>query len=171
MKLNDLPKTTTKSKKRVGRGYGSGRGKTSGRGTKGQKARGKVKLGFEGGQLPLIKRLPLQRGKGKFKSFKKKPLVVNVKVLNLLPKKETVDLKTLIKYRIVKEDEAKKFGVKILGDGELRIPLTVELPCSKGAIKKIEEAGGKITRTQQQKNIKTKQIQKKEVKKSKEKKV
>jgi len=171
MKLNDLPKTTTKSKKRVGRGYGSGRGKTSGRGTKGQKARGKVKLGFEGGQLPLIKRLPLQRGKGKFKSFKKKPLVVNVKVLNLLPKKETVDLKTLIKYRIVKEDEAKKFGVKILGDGELRIPLTVELPCSKGAIKKIEEAGGKITRTQEQKNIKTKQIQKKEVKKSKEKKV
>ena len=185
MKLNNLPKTTTKSKKRVGRGYGSGRGKTSGRGTKGQKARGKVRLGFEGGQLPLIKRLPLQRGKGKFKSFKKKPLVVNVKILNLLPKKETVDLKTLIKYRIVKEDEAKKFGVKILGDGELRTPLTVELPCSKGAIKKIEEAGGKVTRTREsrlkvedprhkmsgQKNIKTKQIQKKEVKKSKAKKV
>lgn len=144
MKLNKLPKTTTKSKKRVGRGYGSGRGKTAGRGTKGQKARGKVKLGFEGGQLPLVKRLPLQRGKGRFKSFKKKPLVVNVKFLNLLPEKEVVTLETLIKYKIVKEDEAKKFGVKILGDGVLRIPLTVKLPCSKGAIKKIEEAGGKV---------------------------
>jgi len=144
MKLNKLPKTTTISKKRVGRGYGSGRGKTAGRGTKGQKARGKVKLGFEGGQIPLIKRLPLQRGKGKFKSFKKKPLVVNVKILNLLAKDEVVDLKTLVKYKIVKEDEAKKFGVKILGDGELKTALTVKLPCSKGAIKKIEEAGGKV---------------------------
>lgn len=144
MELSKLSKTTTKSKKRVGRGYGSGRGKTAGRGTKGQKARGKVKLGFEGGQLPLIKRLPLQRGKGKFKSFKTKPLVVNVKLLNLLPKDEVVDLKTLVKYKILKEDEAKKFGVKILGDGELKKPLVVKLPCSKGAIKKIEKAGGKV---------------------------
>lgn len=144
MELSKLSKTTTKSKKRVGRGYGSGRGKTAGRGTKGQKARGKVKLGFEGGQLPLIKRLPLQRGKGKFKSFKTKPLVVNVKLLNLLPKDEVVDLKTLVKYKILKEDEAKKFGVKILGDGELKKPLVVKLPCSKGAIEKIEKAGGKV---------------------------
>ena len=89
MKLDQLPKITTKKKKRLGRGYGSGKGgHTVGRGAKGQKARGKVKLGFEGGQLPLIKRLPLKRGKGKFKSFKKKPLVVNVRFLNLLPKKE-----------------------------------------------------------------------------------
>lgn len=144
MKLDQLPKTTIKSKKRLGRGYGSGRGKTAGRGTKGQKARSKVKLGFEGGQLPLIKRLPLKRGKGRFKPFKKKPLAVNVKLLNFFPKEEKVTLKTLIKYKIVKEDEAKKFGVKILGDGDLKIPLIVELPCSKGAIKKIEAAGGKV---------------------------
>lgn len=145
MKLNKLPKITTKKKKRLGRGYGSGKGgHTVGRGQKGQKARSKIKLGFEGGQLPFIKRFPLLRGKGKFKSFKKKPLVVNVKYLALLPKDATVDLKTLIKYKIVKEDEAQKFGVKILGDGDLKIPLTVKLPCSKGAIEKIEKVGGKV---------------------------
>lgn len=145
MKLNQLPKTMTKSKKRLGRGYGSGKGgHTVGRGTKGQKARGKVKLGFEGGQLPFIKRFPLKRGKGKFKPFKRKPLVVNVKFLNLIPKDETVDLQTLIKYRIIKEDGAKKFGVKILGDGELRVPLVVRLPCSKGATEKIKKAGGEV---------------------------
>ena len=144
MELSKLPKITTKPKKRLGQGYGSGRGKTAGRGTYGQKAKEKVKLGFEGGQLPLIKRFPLRRGKGRFKPFKKKPLVVNVKFLNILPKKEVVDLKTLIKYKIVKEDEAREFGVKILGDGELRIPLTVKLPCSSGAAKKIEAAGGRV---------------------------
>lgn len=145
MQLNKLPKTTKKRKKRLGRGYGSGKGgHTVGRGAKGQKARGKVSLGFEGGQLPLIKRLPLQRGKGKFKPFRKKPLVINVKFLNLLPKGETVDLNTLVKYKIVKENEAVKFGVKILGDGDLKKPLIVKLPCSKGAIEKIKKAGGKV---------------------------
>ena len=168
MKLNNLPKITTKSKKRVGRGYGSGKGgHTTGRGNKGQKARSKVKLGFEGGQLPLIKRLPLMRGKGKFKSFRKKPLVVNVALLNLFSNGETVDLKTLVKYKIIKENDAKKFGAKILGDGELKVSLIVKLPCSKGAMKKIEEAGGKVTRTLEHKNIKTKKIQKKEVEKKK----
>ena len=145
MELNKLPKITKRPKKRLGRGYGSGKGgHTVGRGSKGQKARGKVALGFEGGQLPLIKRLPLKRGKGKFKSFKKKPLVVNVKFLNLLPEKEVVDLETLVKYKIVKEDEAKKLGVKILGDGDLKIPLVVKLPCSRGAIEKIKKAGGRV---------------------------
>lgn len=145
MKLNELPKITKKPKKRLGRGAGSGRGKTAGRGTKGQKARGKVKLGFEGGQLPLIKRLPLKRGKGRNKSLKPGPIIVNVKYLNILPKNTEVDLETLIKARIVKEDEARSFGVKILGDGELLLPLTVKLPCSGGAKEKIEKAGGKVT--------------------------
>lgn len=145
MKLNELPKITEKPKKRVGRGAGSGRGKTAGRGTKGQKAREKIKLGFEGGQLPLIKRLPLKRGKGRNKSLKPGPIVVNIKYLNVLPKGSLVDLETLIKARIVKEDEARSFGVKILGDGELLLPLTVKLPCSGGAKEKIEKAGGKVT--------------------------
>lgn len=142
MKLHQLPKLVKASKKRLGQGHGSGRVKTSGRGTKGQKARGKIKMGFEGGQLSLIKRLPLSRGRGRNKSFKAKPLIVNLKYLNLLVKETTVDLETLIKHKLVKADEAKKFGVKILGDGEIKIPLKISLPCSKSAKEKIEKAGG-----------------------------
>jgi large subunit ribosomal protein L15 len=142
--LNRLPKITTKKKKRLGQGHGSGRGKTAGRGTKGQKARGKIPLSFEGGALPLIKRLPFRRGKGRNKSLKKKPIVINVKVLNLLPENSVVDIATLVKHKIVDEKEAREFGVKILGEGELAIPLTVKLPASKGAKEKIEKAGGKL---------------------------
>src|SRR3990167_6154345 len=96
MALHNLKKIKTSSKRRLGQGHGSGRGKTAGRGTKGQKARGKVPLYFEGGALPLIKRLPFRRGKGKNKVFKKKPLVVNIKALNLLKTNEVVDIKTLV---------------------------------------------------------------------------
>lgn len=146
VKLNNLPKTTTRSKKRVGRGYGSGRGgHTTGRGNKGQKARSKVSLGFEGGQTPLIHRLPLRRGKGN-KPVSRKPLPVNVKHLNLLPKNTLVTIDVLIKHNIVKESEAKKFGVKILGDGKLTVSLKVDLPVSKGAAAKIEEAGGEVVK-------------------------
>lgn len=143
MELANLPQIVGKRKKRVGRGYGSGRGKTAGRGTKGQKARGKVRLGFEGGQTPLIKRLPLRRGKGNPK-IGKKPLVVNLKVLNLLPKNFLVNIENLAKAKIVDEDQARSFGVKILGDGEINVPLTVNLPVSKKAQQKIEAAGGKV---------------------------
>lgn len=144
VELHKLPKLVASPKKRLGRGHGSGRGKTAGRGTKGQKAREKIKLGFEGGQLPLIKRLPLRRGKGRNKPIKPGPIVVNVKYLNILPKDTQVDIETLIKAKIVKEDEARAFGIKILGDGELLLPLTVKLPCSKGAKEKIEKAGGRV---------------------------
>ncbi len=143
MELSQMPKIVDKRKKRVGRGWSSGRGKTAGRGTKGQKAREKVKAGFEGGQTPLIKRLPLARGwRNKPKSSK--PIPVNLKFLNLLPKDSMVTLETLIKARIVDEAAAYKFGVKILGDGELRIPLKITLPVSVAAAKKIVAAGGKV---------------------------
>lgn len=147
MKLNQLPKTTQRSKKRSGRGYGSGKGgHTVGRGAKGDKARGKTKLTFTGTKFKksYIKQLPLRRGKGKFKSFKNKPVIVNLKYLNLFPKGSQVDLDSLIKKRIINQKEALKFGVKILGDGELKVSLQVKLPCSKTAIKKIEKAGGKL---------------------------
>lgn len=147
MKLEKLPKTTTRKKKRLGRGYGSGKGgHTVGRGAKGLKARGKVPLTFDGTKIKksFLKRLPLQRGKGKFKSLKPGPVVVNLKYLNLLPKGSEVDFKSLVKHRIVNAKDAKKYGIKILGDGELRASLKVKLPCSKGAAKKIEKAGGKI---------------------------
>lgn len=147
MKLNKLIKTTTKKKKRVGRGYGSGKGgHTVGRGSKGQKARSKVGLLFEGTKMrkSLIRRLPMMRGKGRFKA-RPGPLIVNLKFLNLFKKGDKINIKTLIKKRVVKEKEAEKFGVKILGEGKLEIPLTVELPTSKSAARKIEKAGGKVT--------------------------
>lgn len=144
MKLENLVKTTERKKKRLGQGHGSGRGKTAGRGTKGQKARGGVSPTFEGGALPLIKRLPFRRGKGRNKVFKKKPIIVNVKFLNLLKKGSIIDIETLIKNHIVDEKDAKTYGVKILGDGNLNVPLTVKLPVSKGALAKIEKAGGKV---------------------------
>ena len=95
MQLNNLVKITNKKKRRIGQGHGSGRVKTAGRGTKGQNARGKIPLNFEGGALPLIKRLPFRRGKGKNKVFKKKPIVINLKFLNFLKKDSIVDLKSL----------------------------------------------------------------------------
>lgn len=144
MKLSNLSKIKNKSRRRVGRGFGSGRGKTGGRGTRGQKARNKIPLSFEGGALPLIKRLPFRRGKGRNKVFKKKPVIVNIKALNLLKKNSIVDLKVLIDNNIVDQNDAKNYGVKILGDGEIKIPLTIKLPISKNAVKKIEKAGGKI---------------------------
>ena len=146
MKLNEIPKTTSKSKKRVGRGYGSGKGgHTSGRGQKGQKSRSKVGLLFEGTKMrkSLIKRMPFLRGKGKFKSFRPQPIIINLKYLNLLPEGSKVDIKFLIKHGLIKAD-AEKCGVKILGDGQLEKALTVKLPTSKTAAKKIKKAGGEI---------------------------
>ena len=140
MKLHQLPKITHKSKKRVGRGYGSGRAKTAGRGSKGQKARGKVRLGFEGGQLPFIRRLPYKRG---FKSLSTKPLVINVDVFNMLNDGVDVTEENLVEWGLL--PMSWKYGVKILGDGKLERKIIVKgLACSKGAIKKIEVAGGKV---------------------------
>lgn len=142
--LTSLPKITKRKKRRLGLGHGSGRGKTAGRGTKGQKSRNKLPIYFEGGALPLIKRLPFRRGKGRNKVFKQKPVIVNVKALNLLKKDTVVDLKALIANNIVEKQDAQTYGVKILGDGELKVSLMVKLPVSKGAQKKIIKAGGKV---------------------------
>lgn len=147
MRLEKMPKTGKSGKKRRGRGYGSGRGgHTTGRGAKGAKARGKVGLTFAGTKIKksLIQRLPLRRGKGKFKPLKPSPLVVNLKHLSLLPKGTTVDAERLIKEGIVDGGDARRFGVKILGEGELKNPLRVALPTSKSAAAKIEKAGGKV---------------------------
>ena len=144
MKLSSLTKTTNTRKKRLGQGHGSGRGKTAGRGTKGQNAKRSRPLSFEGGALSLIKRLPFMKGKGKNKSFKNQPIVINVKFLNLLKKGTVVDVKSLIENKIVNPEFAEKYGVKILGDGKLTVSLVVKLPVSKGAAKKIVAAGGKV---------------------------
>jgi len=144
MKLSSLKKITAKRQKRVGLGKGSGRGKKAGRGGRGQNSRNSMPLSFEGGALVLIKRLPFLKGKGKNKSFQAKPVGVNVKLLNSLKKNTVVDIKSLIDNKIVDPEYAKKYGVKILGNGKLDVPLTVKLPVSKEALKKIEQAGGSV---------------------------
>ncbi|HSD98234.1 MAG TPA: 50S ribosomal protein L15 [Patescibacteria group bacterium] len=142
--LNNLPKTTTKSKRRLGLGHGSGRSKTSGRGTKGQKARRKIALSFEGGALPLIKRMPFLRGKNRNNSFNQKPVVLNMKDLASFAKGATVDVKSLVTAKLVKESEVKKKGIKLLGNGEVTVALSVKIPVSASAKVKIEKAGGSV---------------------------
>ena len=139
-----MHKITTKKKRRLGVGHGSGRSKTAGRGTKGQKSRTKIPLDFEGGALPLTKRLPFLRGKGRNKSLKKGAAVINVGLLNEFKKGSIIDIDSLIKQKLVDALYARKNGVKILAEGVLDVALTVKLPVSKGALKKIEKAGGKI---------------------------
>lgn len=145
MKLNALPKTVSKSLRRVGRGHGSGRVKTSGRGTKGQKARNTVRPGFEGGQLPLILRLPLYRGRYVNRSRAPKVLAIDIKELAVLPKDTEVTMETLLKHDIVSKNAAHR-NVKILGSAEIANALTIKVPISQSAAKAIEAAGGKIIR-------------------------
>lgn len=144
MKLNELPKITIRKGKRVGRGYGSGKGgHTSGRGTKGQKVKRSMPLLFQGtkSKKSFVKRLPFLRGKGKFKSLSKKSFIVKSGQLNVFKKDETVDLKALIKKGLVPEFTQK---VKILNDGKVEVALTVAVASSKGAKAEIEKAGGKL---------------------------
>lgn len=134
-----LQKLTRRPKKRIGRGHGSGKVKTSGRGTKGQRARGKIRLGFEGGQLSLIKRLPLLRGKDRNNGLKGKAYPIPVDKLNKLPEGSIVNLDTLKKHNII---DAAVSKVKILGGKALTVKLTVNVPMSKSAQKAVEKAGG-----------------------------
>ncbi len=143
MKLNELLKVTERPKKRVGRGIGSGKGKTSGRGTKGMKARGSVPRGFIGGTLPLYKRLPYVRGLGNPKRSVK-PLTIKVSELNVFAKGAEVNLESVIAYKLVKEDVAKRRGIKIVDSGEIEKSLKITLPISAKAKAKIEKAGGQV---------------------------
>ena len=144
MNLTDLTKITTKSQRRIGRGHGSGRGKTSGRGTKGQLARHNPVLDFDGDALPLIRRLPFLRGKGRNDSLQTKSLILNLDSLNIFSANDKVDIESLAKHGLVNLKKAKELGVKILGHGEITKALTVKLPVSKNAAEKIKKAGGKI---------------------------
>lgn len=142
MKLHELKPVegATHSKKRVGRGTSSGTGKTAGRGQKGQNSRtgGGTRLGFEGGQTPLFKRLP-KRGFTNY--FRKEYAVVNVQDLNNYPDGTVVTPELLLSDRKV---SALLSGVKILGKGELKTNLTVKAhKFSASAKKAIEGAGGK----------------------------
>ena len=145
MKLHNLQPSeggSTTSRRRVGRGVGSGMGKTSGKGHKGQNARsGKgTRVGFEGGQTPLFQRLP----KFGFTNFNKKQYAqVNIETLNRFEAGTEVDLNTLIESGVVNKVDAKD-GLRILGNGELNHALTVKADhFSASAKEKIEAAGGK----------------------------
>ncbi|OGG15970.1 50S ribosomal protein L15 [Candidatus Gottesmanbacteria bacterium RIFCSPHIGHO2_02_FULL_39_14] len=142
--LSKLPKIKENRKKRLGQGHGSGKGKTAGRGTKGQKSREKISTSIKLAGVSFVKRLPLFRGKGRHKRISSKPLVINIKDLADLTENTVIDLDFLVKKRLVKKDQAQAFGIKILGEGSLKIPLIVKLPTSKNASKKIEKAGGKV---------------------------
>ena len=131
------------SQKRLGRGIGSGLGKTSGKGHKGQNARsgGGVRVGFEGGQMPLIRKLP-RRGFNNA-NFKKQYSIVNLAVLNKFDENAVVDSNALIEKGILSKVE--EYGVKILGNGKLEKALTIKAnKFSESAVKKIKKAGGTI---------------------------
>lgn len=144
MQLHTLEKITTRKQKRLGQGHGSGRVKTAGRGTKGQKARGTIALSFEGGIVPLIKRLPFRRGKEKNKPLSETPVILNLDKLSVFEENETITVDALIKKGIVRESYAKKYGVKILGNGTLAHPVKIEVAVSKKAKEKIEKLGGSV---------------------------
>ena len=142
MKLSELSPVagSTQVAKRKGRGTGTGNGKTAGRGHKGQKARsgGGVRIGFEGGQMPLARRVP-KRG---FHNIFARPLTaVNLSVLNRFEDGAVVDAAVLLEQGVLSRCE---YGLKILGNGELTKKLTVKAAAfSESAKAKIEQAGGK----------------------------
>lgn len=134
-------KNSRKPRKRVGRGNGSGSGTYSGRGSKGQKQTGHVPFLFEGGQLPLIKRLPHMRGFTNI--FRVETAPVNLSTLDALPAGTQVTPASMFEARIIRK---KKVRVKILGTGELTKKLDVAAHAfSKSAREKIEAAGGTVT--------------------------
>ncbi len=143
MKLNELspPAGSRRPRKRLGRGVGSGTGKTAGRGTKGQNSRtgGGVRPGFEGGQMPIHRRLPKR---GFTNIFKKKIVVVNIRDLSKFESGSVVDEIELVRMGLVK---GRRDGVKLLAHGKIDIPLTVKVhAASRGAIEKIKAAGGQV---------------------------
>ena len=138
MKLNQLNDNdgARRDRTRVGRGIGCGKGKTAGRGHKGQKSRSGVSIkGFEGGQMPLYRRLPKR---GFHNIFRKKLTAVNVGRLQ-----QAIDAEALVAAGVVRRVLD---GVRLLGQGELKAKLTVDVAgASKGAVAAVEKAGGKVT--------------------------
>ncbi len=143
MRLNDLAPApgARKARKRIGRGVGSGWGKTAGRGSKGQNSRsgGGVRPGYEGGQMPIHRRLPKR---GFTNVFKKIYAIVNVDDLAKMQGGSVIDEAALVRAGLVK---GRRDGIKLLGRGEITIPLTVKVDTvSQSARQKIESAGGTI---------------------------
>ncbi|MDA1316434.1 MAG: 50S ribosomal protein L15 [bacterium] len=142
--LSSLPAIVALSKKRLGRGTGSGAGNKSGRGTtRHQTARTDIPLHFEGGQNRFTKRFPLLRGKGRNKVVNPKSLVVTIEQLSKLKTGTEVSQETLLSEGIISSDD-KNRNIKVVGGGTIDIVLTVRLPVTKSAKEAIEKAGGKV---------------------------
>jgi large subunit ribosomal protein L15 len=143
MKLNELSPApgSRKNRKRIGRGVGSGHGKTACRGSKGHNSRsgGGVRPGFEGGQMPIHRRLPKR---GFCNIFKKTFALINISDLARFESGSVVDEAALVRIGLVK---GRYDGIKLLGKGDLALPLTIKVnAASKSAIDKVQAAGGKI---------------------------
>jgi large subunit ribosomal protein L15 len=141
MKLHELIKIKLKQKKRIGRGESSGKGKTAGCGAKGQKKREKIKTGFEGGQLPIYKRLPQKRGVGN--APKAESITITTDQLNTFPTGSTIDEKSLREAGVVSKNK-RGIKIKVVAGGKLEKKLKVDFPTSKAARSQIEKAGGKV---------------------------
>ncbi len=144
--MTNLPKVITRRrKKRVGRGYGSGKGgHTAGRGQKGQKSRSKIGILFEGVKVKksLLRRLPVQRGKLKNKPHPK-PVTLKLSALNVLPANSKVTIESLIKAGLVDKRKARSRGVKILSGGVLQKKLTINVPTSSSVAHQIKKSNNK----------------------------
>ena len=165
--LNTLQNLKKKkiSKKRLGRGIGSGKGKTSGRGHKGQKSRSGVAIkGFEGGQMPLYRRLPKR---GFVNIFKKNLNIFNLsQIQSLLDKKKIEEKEEITNELLLKKNIIKKKlkGLKILGKGEIKTKISIQaIKASKNAVKKIDKIGGKINIIKLEKKVKIKDSDKKNI--------
>ena len=146
MKPNELspPKGARKAVKRLGRGPGSGHGKTAGRGTKGQKARsgGNIRPGYEGGQMPLQRRLPKR---GFTNIFRREFAIVNIRDLGRFEKGSVVDKAALAAKGLIRRNLD---GVKLLGQGNIDYPLVLKVDrCSSSARAKLEAVGGRVELT------------------------
>lgn len=143
MKLQALPKTTQTKSKRLGRGYGSGKGgHTTNRGQKGQKSRTNIPQWFVGTSWVWFKRLPMLKGKGKFKPLGKPVIMITLSTLNVFKSGEKIDKQALVKYGILSESEIKRNRIKVVATGELKKKIKLNLPASKTAIKSVKKLGG-----------------------------
>jgi len=133
--LHQLPKTTVKSKKRVGRGYGSGKGgHTTGRGQKGQNSRsgGSGKVFFEGtkSNKDFFRKTPMLRGKSKLKSHAKASVLLKLSQLDIFKEGDTVTLKNLVEKKLISERESQSKQIKVVFDKSINKQLTIEIPAS-----------------------------------------
>lgn len=148
MKLNSLPPTTASSAKRLGRGYGSGKGgHTVGRGQKGQKTRGTIPAHFIGTSWVWFKRLPFMRGKSRFNALSPK-LTLTLTDLNRFPEDAVVDLASLYRQGLISRYHTTRAKVKVVGRGQLTRKLTVLVGASASAAKAIKQAGGNFGKTE-----------------------